>query len=108
MTAIYGNYLVIDHGNGEFSQLGHLKRGSVGVSVGERVRQGQQIAQAGASGTSLFPHLHYQLTNGPGIDAEGLPAYFDGVVRPVASQAETPPQTWIDTGDIIETVSPRP
>lgn len=108
MTAIYGNYIVIDHGNGEFSQLGHLKRGSVGVSVGERVRQGQQIAEAGASGTSLFPHLHYQLTNGPGIDAEGLPAYFDGVVRPVASQAETRPQTWIDTGDIIETVSPRP
>lgn len=103
MFAIYGNYVVIDHGNGEFSQLGHLKKGSVQVRVGERVRQGQTIAQAGSSGTSLFPHLHYQLATKPGVDGEGLPVYFDAVDRVLGGTKKPGAKVWIDTGDIIET-----
>lgn len=103
MFAIYGNYIVIDHGNGEFSQLGHLKKGSVRVRVGEHVRQGKAIAQAGASGTSLFPHLHYQLATRPGINGEGLPVYFDNVVRVLGGTKKPGARVWIDTGDIVET-----
>jgi murein DD-endopeptidase MepM/ murein hydrolase activator NlpD len=102
MAAIYGNYIVIDHGNGEFSQLGHLKQGSVRVAVGERVRQGQRIAEVGASGTSLFPHLHYQLTTGAGMDAEGLPATFVNIVR-AGTTASGGATAWIDSGDIVAT-----
>jgi murein DD-endopeptidase MepM/ murein hydrolase activator NlpD len=107
MFAIYGNYIVIDHGNGEFSQLGHLKKGSIRVRIGERVRQGQSIAQAGASGTSLFPHLHYQLTTRPGIDGEGLPVYFDNVARVLGSATKRAARAWIDTGDIVESATRR-
>ncbi|MGH8237369.1 MAG: peptidoglycan DD-metalloendopeptidase family protein, partial [Steroidobacteraceae bacterium] len=52
---LFGNYVVIDHGNGEFSHLGHLKPGSVQVAAGDKVRAGQPIAQVGTSGSSLFP-----------------------------------------------------
>ena len=102
MRTIYGNYIVIDHGNGEFSQLGHLKQGSVRVRVGDRVRQGQPIAEAGASGTSLFPHLHYQLTNAPGIHAEGLPPRFGPLHRVLGSSRKAESDAWIDSGDIID------
>lgn len=37
-TRLMGNHVVIDHGQGEFSQLAHLRNGSVRVKVGQRVR----------------------------------------------------------------------
>ena len=58
---LFGNYVVIDHGNGEFSLLGHLKKGSVAVKKGESVDAGQLIGRVGSSGVSTEPHLHYQL-----------------------------------------------
>jgi hypothetical protein len=98
----FGNYVVIDHGNGLFSLLGHMKQGSVKVKAGDRVVAGQLIGGAGASGSSLFPHLHYQLMNGPRIGtAEGVPSYFDGlsIVRG-AGQTPLRPVS-IDSGDIV-------
>ena len=56
-----GNYVVIDHGNGEFSLLAHLKDGSVKVRVGESVKAGQAVGACGNSGNSTGPHLHYGL-----------------------------------------------
>src|SRR4030095_4050765 len=56
---IFGNYVVIDHGNGEFSHLGHLKPGSVKVAVGDKVRAGQTLAQVGASGSLLFAAVQF-------------------------------------------------
>ena len=108
MFAIYGNYIVIDHGNGEFSQLGHLKNGSVTVRAGQRVRQGEVIAQAGASGTSLFPHLHYQLVTRPGMDGEGLPLRFSKLARVLGSELKSEVKAWIDTGDIVESTGGKP
>jgi len=108
LAALFGNYLVIDHGNGEFSQMGHFKKGSIKVKVGDHVTQGQEIAAAGVSGTSLFPHLHYQLADGPGLKSEGLPAYFDNIARVLgATNVATQPATWIDSGDIVETIPAR-
>jgi hypothetical protein len=37
--------VIIDHGNGEFSLLGHLRQGSLRVKIGDRIRQGQAIAR---------------------------------------------------------------
>ncbi|MEO7578469.1 MAG: M23 family metallopeptidase [Massilia sp.] len=76
---IVGNHLIIDHGNGEFSMLAHLRRGSVRVKAGERVAAGQQVGECGNSGNSSEAHLHYQLQAGPvfGV-AAALPAQFSG------------------------------
>jgi hypothetical protein len=56
-----GNYVVIDHGNGEYSLLAHLKNGSVKVRAGEPVEAGQIVGACGNSGNSSGPHLHYGL-----------------------------------------------
>jgi len=60
-----GNQFVIDHGNGEFSKIGHLMAGSLSVREGQRVSQGQRIGALGNSGDSFAPHVHHQLQDGP-------------------------------------------
>ena len=102
-TAIGGNYVVIDHLNGEYSWFGHLKQGSVTVKPGQTVAQGDVIGQVGASGDSLFPHLHYELRTGPGMKGvEGLPSYFGGFRRVLGSGTVTVKKGQVDTGDIVE------
>jgi hypothetical protein len=99
---ILGNYVVIDHGNGEFSHLGHLRPGSVKVAVGDRVRAGQQVAEVGTSGSSLFPHLHYELATTATLDGEGLPSQFVDFDLVLGSQRARGDGTSPDSGDIIE------
>jgi len=75
---IAGNYIMIDHLNGEYSLLAHFKKGSIIVSVGDMVIKGQEVGQVGNSGNSSGPHLHYQLQNSPNyFDSLGLPAQFN-------------------------------
>jgi Peptidase family M23 len=72
-----GNYVVIDHGNGEFSYFAHMKPGSVRVKKDDRVRQGQPIGQIGFAGDAFIPHLYYMLIDGADVlKAESLPSYF--------------------------------
>jgi hypothetical protein len=100
--ALFGNYVVIDHLNGEFSMFGHLKPGSVTVKAGEMVKQGQPIAAVGSTGSSLFPHLHYELRDGTGIkEVEGLPSYFSNFHRINGSRAMKVKKGAINTGDIV-------
>ena len=99
---LFGNYLVIDHGNGEFSVYGHLKLGSVRVNAGDRVRRGQAIAAIGASGSAFFPHLHYELQDGPNTAAEGLPSYFNDVRILRGASAQLSQRATVDTGQIVE------
>jgi murein DD-endopeptidase MepM/ murein hydrolase activator NlpD len=73
----FGNSIVIDHENGEYSFLAHLKQGSIVVSVGQYVSPGQLLGKCGNSGQSSEPHLHYHLQNSPEVrQGQGLPAYF--------------------------------
>ena len=55
----YGNYIMIDHGNGYYTAFGHLSQ--FNVSVGTVVSTGQQIAVSGNTGVSTGPHLHYEV-----------------------------------------------
>jgi murein DD-endopeptidase MepM/ murein hydrolase activator NlpD len=72
-----GNFVVIDHGNGEYSLLAHLKNGSVKVQVGDKVAVGQKVGECGNSGNSSGPHLHYGLRGAPSPDKSmSLPAQF--------------------------------
>jgi hypothetical protein len=75
-----GNHVVIDHRAGEFSLLAHMMAGSVLVSQGERVSQGQPVGRLGNSGDTSGPHVHYQLQSGPGwTSADALPCTFTNV-----------------------------
>ncbi len=76
-----GNNIVIDHGNGEFSMFAHLKRGSVKVKTGDKVKTGQELGLCGNSGNSPFPHLHYHLQTTPDwFKGDGLPVQFHDYV----------------------------
>lgn len=74
-----GNSVILDHGNGEFSIIAHMKQGTVAVTEGQRVKQGERLGFLGNSGESYGPHVHYQLQNGPDPNrADGLPPKFEG------------------------------
>lgn len=78
---IRGNYVVIDHGEGEFGLYAHLKRGSVCVVPGELVKRGQVIGCCGNSGNTTEPHLHFQLQTAQDFyAAHGLPVRFAKVM----------------------------
>ncbi len=53
----YGNYVVVNHGNGVVTYYAHLS--NITVSVGQSVKQGQVIGQAGNTGYSFGAHLHF-------------------------------------------------
>ncbi len=65
----WGNTVVIHHYNGVYSQVSHLKKGSVKVKAGEFVNAGDIIAQCGNSGRSPEPHLHFQIQYLPVVGA---------------------------------------
>lgn len=97
-----GNHVVIRHGDGMFSILGHLKQGSVTVKAGDAVMAGQTVAAVGNSGTSMFPHLHYQLMDGPTFSSEGVPSAFKGLTR-LRGDGRTPLRAGaIDSGDVVQ------
>jgi len=56
----WGNTIVIDHGEGLFSALSHLKKKSITVNEGDKIKKGDIIARCGNSGRSPYPHLHFQ------------------------------------------------
>jgi len=79
-NALAGNYVVIDHQNGEFSIYCHLQEGSIRVKAGDRVQKGAVIAGVGNTGNSGAPHLHFQLMDSPDFfTANGLPWMFENV-----------------------------
>jgi hypothetical protein len=57
-----GNTIVIKNDN-KFLLLGHLKKDSIKVKVGDKVNDNDWIAIAGNSGYSERPHIHIQLIN---------------------------------------------
>lgn len=62
-----GSYVVIDHGKGYLTRYSKLE--SSILRPGQSVKQGQTIGTVGQTGTSIAPHLHYEIHfNGKPID----------------------------------------
>ena len=55
----YGNYCIIDHGNGYSTLYGHAR--DIYVSEGQWVNAGQSIGEVGSTGTSTGAHLHFEV-----------------------------------------------
>ncbi len=68
----WGNTIIINHLNGLFSQISHVKKDSFGVFVGQYVTKGTYLATCGNSGRSPEPHIHFQLQTVPTIGAPTL------------------------------------
>jgi len=65
-----GGTLIVDHGHGLSSTFIHLS--AILVAVGDRVEQGEEIAEVGASGRATGPHLDWRMN------------WFDERVDPVS------------------------
>jgi murein DD-endopeptidase MepM/ murein hydrolase activator NlpD len=100
-SLMWGNHVVIDHGNNEYSLLAHLKQGSVAVKEGQVIKAGEQAGAMGMSGDAFLVHLHYDLKSGPGFDAEGLPSPFHDFERLTGPQWKSIPQGQVDSGDVV-------
>lgn len=55
----YGNYVVVDHGNGNTTLYAHMN--SRAVNAGDVVKQGQVLGYVGTTGRSTGNHLHYEI-----------------------------------------------
>ncbi len=63
----YGNQVEIDHGYGFHTKYAHMSR--FNTSLGRRVKRGEVIGYVGNTGTSVAPHLHYEIIkNGKKVD----------------------------------------
>ena len=66
----YGNYVVVDHGNGLSTLYAHCS--SLAVGAGQSVSKGQTIAYVGSTGNSSGPHLHFEVRiNGSRVNPSG-------------------------------------
>jgi murein DD-endopeptidase MepM/ murein hydrolase activator NlpD len=70
----YGNYLVLDHGNGVQTLYAHNNK--LFARVGELVQRGQKIAEVGRTGHATGPHLHFELKL-DGVAQNPLPVLND-------------------------------
>jgi len=61
-AAYGGNYVILKCGD-KYPLMAHLRCGSVPVKVGDSVLAGDQLGEVGNSGSSLQPHLHFQVMN---------------------------------------------
>jgi murein DD-endopeptidase MepM/ murein hydrolase activator NlpD len=84
----FGNSVIIEHGQGLYSIIAHLRPGSVQVKSGDLVETGQKLGECGNSGNSSEPHLHFHLQDNQTLTtfsanyeklplAKGIKPYFD-------------------------------
>jgi hypothetical protein len=115
-SLLLGNHVVIKvPQTGTFLVIGHMRKGSVTVKVGEAVSEAQPIGLCGNSGNTSEPHIHIHhqrqdpmLFNGElnvGVNyVEGLPLYFrdhDGAKMPRGG-VRMEGDVAILTGDVVQ------
>lgn len=69
----YGNYVKIKHNNGYYTLYAHLKYKTVGVDVGQKVKEGQVIGYMGATGHTNGAHLHFEVRNKSNVKINPTP-----------------------------------
>lgn len=89
----YGNYVIIQHSDGNYTLYAHLDANSITVVAGESVAQGQVIAKMGSSGNSTGTHLHFEVREGQNT--------YDSTVDPLGYVSIDNPRTISTGGEFI-------
>jgi murein DD-endopeptidase MepM/ murein hydrolase activator NlpD len=74
---LLSNFVTIEHDDGTRAVYAHIRKGGAVVKVGDRVRQRQLVASSGMVGQTVFPHLHFVVTDYAG--AASVPVSFSDV-----------------------------
>jgi murein DD-endopeptidase MepM/ murein hydrolase activator NlpD len=70
-SSVYGNYVIVTHGEGYQSLYAHLS--SVSVKRGQRITQSAVIGRVGNTGYSTGSHLHFSVyKHGKMIDPKSV------------------------------------
>jgi murein DD-endopeptidase MepM/ murein hydrolase activator NlpD len=96
-----GNHVVIEVADGEYVLMAHFQPGTVAVSAGDPVAEGDLMGLTGNSGNSSEPHVHIHLQTGPDMfdpGTLGLPMTFTGLR---VNGEDVEPST-IEQGQIVE------
>ena len=87
----FGNWVMIQHDDGNYTVYAHMAQNSIDVEMGDRVKRGQVIGKMGNSGSSTGSHLHFEVRVGSNAKTSSQdPLNFVSVDNPRS-----------DTGDII-------
>lgn len=79
-----GNGVIIQHSGGWESQYCHLRKGSIVVKLGDRVKRGDRLGNIGMSGLTEFPHVHVEFRDdGKTVDPFTGDAVGAGCNRPL-------------------------
>lgn len=85
-----GNVVVIDHGNGEYSYLAHMKKGSIIVKAGDQVKRGDEMGKLGNSGNSSEAHLHFQVSDGAHLfESRSININWKDGIKPIQGETIT-------------------
>lgn len=88
-----GNGLVLQHGGGWETQYCHMKRGSIRVQSGMKVKAGDALGEVGLSGKTQFPHLHLSVRKDGAVVDPFSPDSFG------TCGAASAPALWADPPD---------
>ncbi len=81
--AIFGNAVIVHHGQGVTTSYNHLQR--IDCAVGDRLEAGAPIGRLGSTGQSTGPHLHFSMVVGE--EAVDPAQWLDGAL-------DLAPPTW--------------
>ncbi len=56
-----GNGVFLRHSGGWSTGYCHMRKGSIAVDKGDRVKAGQRLGFVGMSGSAQYPHVHFQV-----------------------------------------------
>jgi biotin carboxyl carrier protein len=77
-----GNHVIVEMQGKYYVQYAHLAPGSVQVQVGDSVVTGQVLGKLGNTGSTQFPHLHFQVSDEPSfLSGHPLPFVFEHTQR---------------------------
>jgi len=78
------NYVKLLHAGGYTSEYHHMRKGSIVVTVGQKVTCGQKLGLIGSSGYSTAPHIHFEVHDPSGQ-----------VMDPFAGPESQPESYWV-------------